>query len=111
MRARWLTSIETENTQVLLLAREIIRERIHAGLARAKAQGKTLGRKPVSTEEQIRQLHGKGLGKLKIAVSSAEVSAPWCAYSPQPNARIIRRLLLWRAVPDAGRFSSVPADP
>jgi DNA invertase Pin-like site-specific DNA recombinase len=51
------------------LEREIIRERIHAGLARARSQGKTLGRKPVSprTEERIRELRGKGLGKLKIA--------------------------------------------
>jgi DNA invertase Pin-like site-specific DNA recombinase len=51
------------------LEREIIRERIHSGLARARAQGKTLGRKPVSsrTEERIRELRGKGLGKLKIA--------------------------------------------
>jgi DNA invertase Pin-like site-specific DNA recombinase len=51
------------------LEREIIRERIHAGLARARAQGKTLGRKPVSskTEERIRELRGKGFGKLKIA--------------------------------------------
>jgi len=51
------------------LEREIIRERIHAGLARARAQGKTLGRKPVSsrTEERIRVLREKGLGKLKIA--------------------------------------------
>lgn len=51
------------------LEREIIRERIHAGLARAKAQGKALGRKPVSsrTEERIRALREKGLGKLKIA--------------------------------------------
>jgi DNA invertase Pin-like site-specific DNA recombinase len=51
------------------LEREIIRERIFAGLARARAQGKTLGRKPVSarTEERIRELRGKGLGKLKIA--------------------------------------------
>lgn len=51
------------------LEREIIRERIHAGLARAKAQGKMLGRKPVSgrTEDRIRELRGKGFGKLKIA--------------------------------------------
>jgi DNA invertase Pin-like site-specific DNA recombinase len=51
------------------LEREIIRERIYAGLARAKAQGRTLGRKPVSskTEERIRALRDKGLGKLKIA--------------------------------------------
>jgi DNA invertase Pin-like site-specific DNA recombinase len=51
------------------LEREIIRERIHAGLARARSQGKTLGRKPVSAriEDQIRTLRAKGLGKLKIA--------------------------------------------
>lgn len=51
------------------LEREIIRERIHSGLARARAQGKVLGRKPVSskTEDRIQELRGKGLGKLKIA--------------------------------------------
>ncbi len=51
------------------LEREIIRERIHAGLARARSQGKTLGRKPVSAriEECIRELRAKGQGKLKIA--------------------------------------------
>jgi len=51
------------------LEREIIRERIYTGLARAKSQGKTLGRKPVSSsiEARIRELRSKGLGKLKIA--------------------------------------------
>ncbi|HXQ01011.1 MAG TPA: recombinase family protein [Solirubrobacteraceae bacterium] len=51
------------------LEREIIRERIFAGLARARAQGKTLGRLPVSnrTEVQIRKLRNQGMGKLKIA--------------------------------------------
>lgn len=51
------------------LEREIIRERIHSGLARARAQGKVLDRKPVSskTEDRIRELRGRGLGKLKIA--------------------------------------------
>jgi DNA invertase Pin-like site-specific DNA recombinase len=49
--------------------RSIIVERINAGLARARAQGKKLGRLPVSnrTETQIRNLHKQGLGKLKIA--------------------------------------------
>jgi DNA invertase Pin-like site-specific DNA recombinase len=49
--------------------RGVIVERIHAGLARARAQGKTLGRKPVSsrTEARIRELRGEGMGKLKIA--------------------------------------------
>lgn len=51
------------------LEREIIRERIHSGLARAKAKGKRLGRKRVadSIERRIRELRAKGFGKLKIA--------------------------------------------
>lgn len=51
------------------LEREIIRERINAGLARARAKGKKLGRKPVDsrTEQRIRALRGKGMGKVKIA--------------------------------------------
>lgn len=51
------------------LEREIIRERIHAGLTRAVANGKKLGRKTVDhkTEERIRALSKSGMGKLKIA--------------------------------------------
>lgn len=49
--------------------RSIIIERINAGLARARAQGKRLGR-PTSvtaaTEKQIRQLRAKKWGKLRI---------------------------------------------
>lgn len=51
--------------------RGMIRERVAAGLSRAKAQGKTLGRPKVCTpiEDRIRELHGggTGMGKLKIA--------------------------------------------
>jgi DNA invertase Pin-like site-specific DNA recombinase len=49
--------------------RSIIVERIHAGLARARSQGKRLGRRPISnrTETQIRKLRKQGIGKLKIA--------------------------------------------
>lgn len=50
--------------------RSLIVERINAGLARAKAQGKKLGR-PTSTtahtESRIRTMHKSGTGKLKIA--------------------------------------------
>lgn len=50
--------------------RGLLVERINAGLARAKAQGKKLGR-PTSTtsrtESRIRTMHAKGVGKLKIA--------------------------------------------
>lgn len=50
--------------------RSLIVERVHAGLARARAQGKKLGRPTSvtsSTEAQIRALHGKGVGMGKIA--------------------------------------------
>jgi DNA invertase Pin-like site-specific DNA recombinase len=48
--------------------REIIRERVNAGLARAKAKGVRLGRRPVkpSVEARIRELRGAGMGILKI---------------------------------------------
>src|SRR5579863_6502525 len=51
------------------LEREIIRERIHAGLRRARSQGRRLGRPPVGTcvERSIRELRAKGFGKLRIA--------------------------------------------
>ena len=48
--------------------RGIIRERINAGLARARANGTKLGRRPVkpAIEARIRQLRAKGDGILKI---------------------------------------------
>lgn len=50
--------------------REIIRERVNAGLARAKAEGKTLGR-PKNTDAKQRaavvRLRKQGVGILKIA--------------------------------------------
>lgn len=50
------------------LEREIIRERIHAGLDRARSKGTKLGRKTIDhkTEERIRAL-SKTMGKNKIA--------------------------------------------
>jgi len=49
--------------------RAMIQERVHAGLARAKARGTKLGRRPVaaSVEARIRELRAKGMGMLKIA--------------------------------------------
>jgi DNA invertase Pin-like site-specific DNA recombinase len=49
--------------------RAIIRERVMAGLARAKAEGKQLGRPTVGTdvEDEIRALRRTGLGIQKIA--------------------------------------------
>jgi DNA invertase Pin-like site-specific DNA recombinase len=48
--------------------RGIIRERVNAGLARARAAGTRLGRRPVkpSVEARIRELRGDGMGLLKI---------------------------------------------
>ena len=48
--------------------RGIIRERVNAGLARARANGTKLGRRPVkpAVEARIRQLRAKGMGILKI---------------------------------------------
>jgi DNA invertase Pin-like site-specific DNA recombinase len=48
--------------------RGIIRERVNAGLARARANGTKLGRRPVkpAVEARIRQLRAKGHGILKI---------------------------------------------
>jgi DNA invertase Pin-like site-specific DNA recombinase len=48
--------------------RGIIRERVNAGLARAKAKGTKLGRRPVkpSIEARIRELKADGMGILKI---------------------------------------------
>ena len=44
-------------------------ERVNAGLARARAKGKTLGRPRTSAavEARIRKLAAKGMGKIKIA--------------------------------------------
>ncbi len=49
--------------------RAIIQERVKAGLARARAQGKRLGRPPVSarTEYRVRKARAKGMGIKRIA--------------------------------------------
>jgi DNA invertase Pin-like site-specific DNA recombinase len=48
--------------------REMIRERVNAGLARAKADGKRLGRPPVgeATVRRIGELRAEGMGMVKI---------------------------------------------
>jgi DNA invertase Pin-like site-specific DNA recombinase len=47
----------------------MIRERVNAGLAGAKAKGTKLGRRPIdaSVETKIHKLRATGLGKIKIA--------------------------------------------
>jgi DNA invertase Pin-like site-specific DNA recombinase len=50
------------------LERNIIRERVTAGLQRAKKEGKTLGRpKVIVDREKVRDLHGKGNSVRTIA--------------------------------------------
>lgn len=49
--------------------RSMIRDRVLAGLARARASGKTLGRRKVGpeVEDRIRELRGQGHGVRKVA--------------------------------------------
>jgi DNA invertase Pin-like site-specific DNA recombinase len=49
--------------------REIIRERVKAGLAQARAEGQTLGRPPsvAQKEKEVKRLFAKGLSKSEIA--------------------------------------------
>ena len=49
--------------------RSMIQERVKAGLARARAAGKILGRPKVSAEveAQVRALHANGVGKVRLA--------------------------------------------
>lgn len=49
--------------------RAMIQERVKAGLERAKANGKTLGRPKLDAEKElkVRELHGQGLSLRKIA--------------------------------------------
>jgi DNA invertase Pin-like site-specific DNA recombinase len=48
--------------------RSMIRQRVNAGLARARAKGVKLGRRPVAPaiERRIRELRSGGMGILKI---------------------------------------------
>ena len=49
--------------------REMIRDRVNAGLSRAKAKGKRLGRPslPDATADKVRELRASGMGILKVA--------------------------------------------
>lgn len=49
--------------------REMIRERVNAGLSRAKAKGVQLGRRKTATsvENRVHELRASGMGMLKIA--------------------------------------------
>jgi DNA invertase Pin-like site-specific DNA recombinase len=49
--------------------RAMIQDRVNAGLARAKAQGKRFGRPTVGTEIEVkvRELRATGMGMIKVA--------------------------------------------
>jgi len=70
------------------LERALIRERVMAGLARAKAQGKKLGRRPTDSaiERQIeRALTRGGCGIRKIARELGVGVGPKCLVSGKPG--------------------------
>ena len=57
-------------TAVAAMERDLLIERTQAGLARAKAEGKTLGRKPKTTEDQrviIREQLNSGVSVSQVA--------------------------------------------
>ncbi len=49
--------------------REILRERVKAGIAQAKARGKAMGRPRTAAKqvEQVRALHAQGVSQVEIA--------------------------------------------
>ena len=59
------------------LKREIIPERIHAGLTRARALGRTPGRKAVSarTEDRVRELRGVAFWTIRRVLAANRVVA------------------------------------
>jgi DNA invertase Pin-like site-specific DNA recombinase len=63
--------------------RSMIRQRINAGLSRAKAEGKRLGRPkvPSAVERQVQRHLAKGAGILKVAKALASGPAPSSASS------------------------------
>ena len=75
--------------------REIIRERVHSGLARAKAQGKKLGRPRCDEAKRliaIHKLRKRGMGINKIARTlGIGVSAVQRAVSEQASERAVQR--------------------
>jgi DNA invertase Pin-like site-specific DNA recombinase len=60
--------------------RAIIIERVKSGLARARSQGKRLGRRPVSTDvvERIRGQLATGTGILKYTAKPSASAPEWC---------------------------------
>ena len=54
--------------EVAEFERSMIRERVNAGLARARANGVKLGRPPVAPkiEQRIRDLRAQGMGLIRI---------------------------------------------
>lgn len=72
--------------------RAMIRERVRAGLERARAQGETLGRPRASSivEERIRaaRLQGKGIKKIATELSIGVSTVQRVVHEPTPKAGI-----------------------
>jgi DNA invertase Pin-like site-specific DNA recombinase len=68
--------------------RDLIRERIRAGVARARADGTRLGRPAVSTElvARIRTLHRQGESRRAIAKATGASRSTVGKYAPRSNA-------------------------
>ena len=68
--------------------RELIRERVRAGMAAAKAQGRRIGRRriPMTTQSDIRRLRRQGLSYRQIAKQLHISPATALAYSKEPTA-------------------------
>jgi hypothetical protein len=89
-------------------------ERINSGLARARAQGKQLGRPKVSdkVEREIRKMLAKGTGKLKIArtlgvgVSTVQQSPPRSALLPKSGAQAAAKT----SRSTSGRFAAIASN-
>jgi DNA invertase Pin-like site-specific DNA recombinase len=84
--------------------RAMIQERVKAGLSRAKAQGKTLGRPRVSpaVEAKVRELRETGMGMIRIAreAGTGGHCATHLAGSVERLLSFLRILLKMTAVSD-----------
>ena len=96
--------------------RGMIRERVNAGLARARAKGTKLGRRPVklSVEKHIRELRSEGMGILKIgrtvgvgtSVVQRIVQEPAKTYAPLKLVRLEKAFTQW--LPSLSTLAAFP---
>ena len=77
----------------------MIQERVRAGLKRARAQGKVLGRPKVSMEieKRVRAIRAKGFGMIRIARELGIERERCSAFSLLTYTCFARQLLCWGA--------------